>query len=128
MAEIEHEIEFEELTPILNGNRITGMMLYGKAILASADPSEPHAFYVKSIRIDGGLLLERNGGRPRGHEQGTSGELFDTLAHQIESDRTEIGRLAQAEFADAVDEARQPDPDAWYDARRDARMEGVWHA
>jgi len=107
---ITHEIEFEELIPVIDDRRVEGMMLYGTATLVSNDPeSDPKAFYVDEITIDGGLVLKR----PRSMREPSdfSEILFVAIAGQIESDSTDIGRYAQAEFSEAVEAVSEPDPD-----------------
>ena len=123
-ATITHEIEFEEMIPVIDDRRVEGMMLYGTAKLISNDPEcDPKAFYVDEITIDGGLVLKR----PRSMREPSDFReiLFVAIASQIESDSTDIGRYAQAEFSEAVEDALQPDPDQAYDEMRDRRMEGV---
>jgi hypothetical protein len=104
------EFEFEELVPVLNDRIVTGMMLYGTATLESADPSEPHAFYVSEVVLDGGLVLTPSGNVPKGHYSLTK-ELFKAVADIIQNDKHPIGKFAQAEFGSAVDEGE-------YDSRR----------
>lgn len=123
-ATITHEIEFEELMPVIDDRRVKGMMLYGTAKLVSNDPeSDPKAFYVDEITIDGGLVLKR----PRSMREPSDLRemLFVAMAGQIESDRTDIGRYAQAEFSEAVEESRQPDPDRAHDEMRDRSLGGI---
>jgi hypothetical protein len=86
------------------------MMLYGTATLESADPSEPHAFYVSEVVLDGGLVLTPSGNVPKGHYSLTK-ELFKAVADIIQNDKHPIGKFAQAEFGSAVDEGE-------YDSRR----------
>lgn len=122
--EVTCEFEFEELNPVVNDRLFKGVMLYGTATLVSADPeSDPHSFYVRSIELDGGVVLVKGGGIPNGHHSFEK-DLFKAIADIIQNDRHPIGRAAQANFGEAVDESRQPDPDAWRDQRQDNRMWG----
>lgn len=100
---MEYTFEFEELVPILEDRIVTGMMLYGKAILESADPSEPHEFFVSSVELDGGLVLTSSGGVPKGHHS-ISKDLFKAVAAVIQNPKHPIGARAQMEFGEAADE------------------------
>lgn len=100
---MEYQFDFEELVPVLSDRIVTGMMLYGTATLESADPSEPHAFYVSEVVLDGGLVLTPSGNVPKGHYSLTK-ELFKAVADIIQNDKHPIGKFAQAEFGSAVDE------------------------
>ena len=99
---MEYEFEFDDLTPVINDRIVTGMMLKGTAILESANPYEPHEFYVSKVVLDGGLVLTPNGGVPNGHHSLTK-DLFKAVADIIHNDKHHIGKAAQAEFGDAVD-------------------------
>lgn len=100
---MEFTFEFEELVPILDDRIVTGMMLYGKAILESADPSEPHEFFVSSVELDGGFVLTPSGGVPNGHHS-ISKDLFKAVAAVIQNPKHPIGKAAQMGFGEAVDE------------------------
>lgn len=115
------QFDFEELTPVILGKVAKGMMLYGTATLESADPGEPHSFFVSSIELDGGIVLTADGGVPRGHHS-LSKDLFKAISEIIENDRHPLGRAAQDEFSEAVDGEREGDPDAARDERRDRFM------
>jgi hypothetical protein len=105
------EFEFEELVPVLEDRIVTGMMLYGKAVLESADPSDAHEFFVSSVELDGGLVLTPSGGVPAGHHS-ISKDLFKAVAAIIQNPKHPIGKQAQMEFGEAADEgafeARRP--------------------
>jgi len=124
MVELEHTIDIEELTPTIEDDEMKGVMIFGKAVLAQNDPTgEPTEFYVKRIILDGDVVL-----RPDNRLTGVTtwkGTLFKAIADQIQNDRTDIGRFAQAEFNEVVKDARQPDPDQAYDEMRDRRMGGI---
>ena len=99
---MEYEFTFEELVPVINDRIVSGMMLYGTATLESADPFEPHEFYVSQIVIDGGWVLTPSGNVPRGHES-VEKTFFKAIADIIQNDKHPVGKRAQLEFGDAVD-------------------------
>jgi len=121
--EIQHTIDIEELQPVIEGCRIPGMMLYGKATLVSADPSEKYAFYVKEVVIDGNFRLTASGAGVMGFPSAFRKLLFKAICDEIEDSRTAMGKWAQSEFSEAVDEGRDGDPDRAYDERRDAAFD-----
>lgn len=105
MAEV--EFEFQELTPRDTlGRPITGIMLYGTASLESADPNDPHSFYVASITLEGAASMRRSAelNKPSSFD----GMLFAKIADELENSKTELGRLAQAEFSEKV-ESEEPE-------------------
>lgn len=89
--------EFQELTPRDTlGRPILGIMLYGEAELVGSDPeNNPDQFYVASVTLDGGFTLD-----PRSEFDGV---LFKKIAAELENGKTELGRLAQAVFSEAVE-------------------------
>ena len=95
------EIEFEELQPVIDGVRVEGMMLYGKATLEAAYPDEDDSFFVSEITLDGGLRLTACGGVPKDHPSFKK-SLFRAIADEIQNEKTSIGRYAQACFSEAV--------------------------
>lgn len=95
------EIEFEELQPVIDGVKVCGMMLYGKATLESAYPGEDDSFFVSEITLDGGMHLTACGKVPKDHPSFRK-ELFRSIADQIQNEKTSIGRYAQAMFSEAV--------------------------
>lgn len=100
---MEYSFEFEELVPVINDRIVSGMMLYGTATLESADPFEPHEFYVSRIVLDGGWALTPSGNVPRGHES-VEKTLFKAIADIIQNDKHPVGKRAQEEFGEAVDD------------------------
>lgn len=120
----EYRFDFEELTPVILGKVAKGMMLYGTAVLESADPSEPHSFFVSSVELDGGIVLTADGGVPRGHAS-IAKDLFEAVRVIIECDRTPLGRKAQEEFSDAVDGESEGDPDRKRDEWRDRQYSAL---
>lgn len=96
----EIQFEFEELQPVIDGVKVEGMMLYGTATLESAYPGEDDSFFVSEITLDGGLHLTACGKVPKDHPSFKK-ELFRAIADQIQNEKTEIGRIAQAEFSEA---------------------------
>lgn len=91
-----HEFEFQELTPRdARGRPVLGIMLYGTAELVSNEGSDPHEFYVASVTLDGGSVLDQRGP--------FDGVLFRKIADELENSKTELGRLAQAEFSGVVE-------------------------
>ena len=122
MPVIEHTIDIDELVPVIEDDLIQGIQLYGKAILTQSDPEgEDTCFYVKKVILDGDYVLVPD--NPNSNHRTFKGMLFTAVAEQIESDKTAIGKFAQAEFNGAVEEANQPDPDQAYEEMRDRRME-----
>lgn len=97
---IEIQFEFEELQPVIDGLKVEGMMLYGTATLESAYPGEDDSFFVSEITLDGGMHLTACGKVPKDHPSFKK-ELFRAIADQIQNEKTEIGRIAQAEFSEA---------------------------
>lgn len=106
---MEYEFTFKELVPVINDSIVSGMMLYGTATLESADPFEPHAFYVSEIVLDGGLVLTPSGDVPKGHHSLTK-DLFKAIADIIQNDRHPVGIRAQQEFGEAVDDGTEVVP------------------
>lgn len=100
---MEYSFEFEELVPVINDRIVTGMMLYGTATLESADPYEAHEFYVSQIELDGGMVLTPSGDVPKGHHN-IAKDLFKAIADIIQNPKHPVGKRAQAEFGDFVDE------------------------
>lgn len=100
---MEYSFEFEELVPVINDRIVTGMMLYGTATLESADPYEAHEFYVSQIELDGGMVLTPSGDVPKGHHS-IAKDLFKAIADIIQNPKHPVGKRAQAEFGDFVDE------------------------
>jgi len=95
------EIEFGELQPVIDGVRVEGMMLYGKATLESAYPGEDDSFFVSEVTLDGGFHLTACGGVPKDHPSFKK-SLFRAIADEIQNEKTSIGRNAQATFSEAV--------------------------
>lgn len=123
MPEFETDFEFEELCPVIDRIAVEGMMLFGTATLAQNDPGgNPEDFYVKEIRLNGGLRLTRSGDGALGFPDPFRKSLFHAATRQIEDDRTAIGRAAQEHFSAEVAESRQPDPDRAYDEMRDRQL------
>lgn len=124
MREFETDFEFEELCPVIDGIAVKGMMLFGTATLAQNDPGgDPADFYVKEIRLDGGLRLTRSGDGILGFPDQFRKSLFHAAVRQIEDDRTAVGRAAREHFDEEVADIRKPDPDRAYDEWRDRQME-----
>ena len=99
--------DFQELTPRgPYGKPITGMMLYGTAELESSYPNWPGQLYVASVTIEGAatITLAKANAQPSSFD----GVLFKAIANELENDKTELGRLAQSEFTEAV-EAGEPE-------------------
>jgi len=109
------EVQFEEVTPIIDGARVVGMMLYGTAVLASADSDDEYEFYVKSVELDTDDC--------RGMTIGRSHFLFRGIAAELQNDSTKLGQKMQDKFSAAVEEDGQPDPDAAREERRERVME-----
>lgn len=113
------EFPFEEVSPrTFAGDEITGLMLYGTAVLESDDPSTPSHFRIKTIHLD-----SRNGTyrlSPTDREKW----LYDAICAEIYNDVGALGRAAQDAFDDAVMAEREPDPDRAYEERRDRQMMG----
>jgi len=123
MNEYECNFDFDELVPTIEDTVIRGMMLYGTAVLASADPGEPDAFYVKEVIIDGGFRLLPSGAGEMGVPSEYRKLMFKAIASIIESDKNPTGRAAQECFTEERRADGVPDPDYLYDAMRDRQME-----
>lgn len=121
MQEIVAKFDFEELHPCIDGFHVEGLPAYGTATLVSADyHGEPHSYYVREIELAGHLTL-----RPDNRLTGQHtfrGQLFKYIADVLESDKTAHGKAAQMEFDDELEGHREPDPDAWYDEKRERQM------
>lgn len=114
---MQHEFSFEEIIPHINGKRVTGWPLHGKATLAQDDLSDDKtAFFVSEVEIDGGFII-----RPRDRNPILS-QIFDAVAKRIEDASTKLGQAAAEEFASLV--TSEPDPDRAYDERRDRQAMG----
>ena len=100
---MEYQFEFTDLIPVIQDSIVTGMKLDGVATLETAEEDErSHEFYVSSIVLDGGYLLTPSGGVPNGHHS-IRKDLFKAIADIIQNNKHPVGKRAQLEFGDAVD-------------------------
>lgn len=107
--EMELEITFEELQPVIDETRVEGIMLYGKATLASSREDGSDEFYVKSISLEQspGKMFHLKEPQYRHLASDFHGKLFNAIAAEIENEKTSTGRFAQAKFSEAVRDAME---------------------
>jgi hypothetical protein len=115
------EVSFDELCIRLCDRWETGLLLYGRAELASAGADYEDEFYVSTIRLDGGARLAR----PNASSSASSfeAELFRRIAAVIEDDRTLVGRHAAELFAGELEQSREADYDQNYKIVRETHLE-----
>jgi hypothetical protein len=93
-----------------------GCLLYGQATLIGNGDGD---FYVSEIRLGGRTLPRFNVMSGNDFEQ----SLFKAIADVLENDKTTDGRHCAQEWADAVEQSTQPDPDQ----QRQERMDNAIH-
>jgi hypothetical protein len=118
MRDLTHEFLFDELPVKICGTYDTSVLVYGRAVLKSNGPSVEDGFVVTSIRLDSGAMLYPPK-TPSGHAMPFEGEMFNRICDVIYNSKTSLGRAAEGEWATAVEEASQPDPDYERERRRD---------
>lgn len=115
MDTLEHHLEFEELKIPVCGKNSSGLMLYGTATLSG----DEDGFSVVFIELGNGTHLRPRGNGGGGFPAPFEDELFKRIAAVIENPKTAIGKMAEREWADVVEDAKIGDPDRAYDERRD---------
>lgn len=108
MAEL--AFDFNQISPRdSRGREIYGILIDGTAYLESAwDPGfgDDHAFYVNAVEILGGLTITWK--QAKAQPNSFNAALFKAIASEIENDKTEHGRMAAWDFADAVAAEKEP--------------------
>lgn len=115
------EVSFDELSIRLCDRWETGLLLYGRAELASAGADYEDEFYVSAIRLDGGARLARP--NTSNSESTFEAELFRRIAAVIEDDRTQAGRHAAELFATELEQSREAEYDQGQKIIRERRLE-----
>lgn len=105
MTKLKHEFSFEELTINILDRQERGALFSGVATLTEDDESKDE-FYVSRIVLDSGTVLKRNGSGFMGMPHLFADALFQLIANVIENDKSPLGKVAVAEWNDAVEDYR----------------------
>ncbi len=117
MSALTIDFPFDELPVKVCDVYDMSLLAYGTAELTASGDDPEDGFYVSEIKLDSGALLKRPS--KINSSGGFEGELFSRIADVIENPKSKIGQHAEEAFAEAWEEARQPDPDDARDRRRD---------
>lgn len=110
MPEFTCDYEFDEINVCGEG-----LMAWGTAELADDGDS---GFYVKSIKLTNGTMLDRNGSGPMGSRWGKW--VFERICEELYT----LDQAAEF-FAAQLNDSSAPCPDRAYEENRDRQMEAA---
>jgi histidinol phosphatase-like PHP family hydrolase len=108
MTDITLKFDFDELVISIHGNNDSGVSIFGSADLCPNYADEPaEGFCVKTIFLQDGARLDKNGTGELGFPSAFEAELFKRMAAVIENDKTRIGRHAAEEWAENFERLKE---------------------